>query len=125
MKKIILVKYEDIINNTNETLKKICNHLNVDYCEEMNKNINTLFLDEKTKEHHENIDKKINKESLDKYLEELHKDEIDSLKYLLRDVIEFFGYTNNTLKPTRKLIKLENKINRRVKYNRSNTKKFF
>ena len=91
----------------------------------MNKNINTLFLDEKTKEHHENIDKKINKDSLEKYLNELQKEEIESLKYLLRDVIEFFGYTNSTLKPTRKLIKLEKKINRRVKYNRSNTKKFF
>ena len=91
----------------------------------MNKNTNTLFLDKKTKKHHENIDKKINKESLDKYLKELQKEEIDSLKYLLRDVIEFFGYPNSTKKPTRKLIKLEKKINRRVKYNRSNTKKFF
>ena len=123
--KIILVKYEDIITNTTKTLKKICNHLNVDYSEEMNKNINTLFLDEKTKEYHENIDKKINKESLDKYLKELHEEEIESLKYLLRDVIEFFGYPNSTIKPTRKLIKLEKKINKRVKYNRSNIKKFF
>ena len=46
--KIILIKYEDIINNTTETLKKICNHLNVDYSEEM-KNTDTLFLDEKQK----------------------------------------------------------------------------
>lgn len=123
--KIILIKYEDIINNTTETLKKICNNLKVDYTEEMSKNTNTLYFDEKTKQHHENIDKKINKESLDKYLKELKKEEIDSLKYLLRDVIEFFGYPNSTIKPTRELIRIEKKINRRVKYNRSNTKKFF
>ena len=123
--KIILIKYEDIINNTTETLKKICNHLNVDYSEEMKKNTDTLFLDEKTKEYHKNIDKKINKDSLDKYLNELNIEEIESLKYLLRDVIEYFGYQNITLKPTLKLIKLERKINRRVKYNRSKTKKFF
>ena len=120
---LILIKYEDIINKTTETLQKICNHLNVDYDEDMKYNLNTLFLEEKTKKYHENIDKKLNTKSIDKYLKELPKEEIESLKYLLRDVIDFFGYPNKIRKPTKKLIRLEKKINRRVKYNKSKTKR--
>jgi len=117
------IKYEDLICDTSKTLKNICQYLNVKYDEKMKENLNKLFLDKETKKYHQNIDKKVNTESLERYLNELPIEEIEDLKFLLRDIMSFFGYKKNKVIPTKKLLKLEKKINKRVRFNKSKTKK--
>ena len=75
----------------------------------MKDNLNKLFLDKETKKHHQNIDKKVNTESLERYLNELPTEEIEDLNFLLRDIMSFFGYKKNIVIPTKKLLKLERK----------------
>ena len=89
----------------------------------MKDNLNKLFLDKETKKYHQNVDKKVNTESLEKYLNELPTEEIEDLKFLLRDIISFFGYNKSKVRSTKKLLKLEEKINKRLRFNKSKTKK--
>ena len=117
--KMITVRYEDIVESPKASLNRLCNHLEINYNEEMLDNIDAFMFNAGTSENHEDLSKNIHIKNIDKYKSQLSKDQIQSLSYLLRDVIVFFGYPVSHVKPSKLLLGIERKVDSRLRYNRS------
>ena len=63
--------------------------------------------------------------NIDKYIYELSQKEQDDLGYLLRDVTSFFGYHKSYCSPSSSLLRIERKVDRRLRFNRSNIKQYY
>lgn len=89
--KWIEIKYEDLVKNPENIVKKICEFLGIDYEKEM-----LLFYRKSTKyigKHHSGlIFKPISKSSLEKYKRELSFKDIRKFELLTKDVLKLYKY---------------------------------
>lgn len=100
-----VVKYEDLVANSEQELKGLCSFINVPYVPEM---LNFQELSKKMKQHaklnasdvvynkiskmHSNIDAEVNQNRVKAYEKELNDSEISILNYLCAEYGKFFGY---------------------------------
>tara|TARA_B100000902_G_scaffold12252_1_gene14894 strand:+ start:24270 stop:25208 length:939 start_codon:yes stop_codon:yes gene_type:complete len=123
-KDVLTIRYEDLVKNPTIEIKKICSHINIDFYEEMMKNDEKIIFNKENQEHHKKIKEKINTKNLNNYKKELKESQINDLSYLLRKEISFLGYKEElSINPTKKLLTIEKRVSKRIKYNKSKTKK--
>ena len=88
---IIRVKYEDLINETDRTLKKISDFLSIEFTENML--TGTGFLVPKyTKAQHKKIGKPINASRINSWEEELTQKEIEIFENYTKEFLTYLGY---------------------------------
>lgn len=87
----MVVKYEDIVNNLQQEMLKICKYLNIDFQEEMLYNLgyNTPKYNTTT---HRLIGKKIEKARIDKWKEEISIKDIGIFESHAKDVMRMLNY---------------------------------
>ncbi len=111
LKKLTTVnlKYENLVSDTENELKKICDFINVEY---NNKMLDFQILSKKIKAHiqetaskekfdkissmHQNLEKKVSAERVGSYHSKLTKDEIDILDYVCGNEASKLGYNFNS-----------------------------
>lgn len=103
-KKYLLIKYEDLVFNTRNTLNTICNFLEIEYKEEMLNYYqrNYLGFNKRYLSHMSNTLKPIFKSSIDKWKYELNSWEIAIIQKNLCKEMNFMGYNlikNNAVFP--------------------------
>ena len=116
---IITIRYEDLVNEPKISLNQICNHLGVKYDDVMLSNLDNFILNSENLHHHKDLYNSVNKKNINKYKTQMTQQEIQNLSYLLRDVINFFNYPDSYFKPTKSLLRIERKVNNRLRYNNS------
>lgn len=100
-----LIRYEDLAGQPTDSLKSLCTYLGVDYSDEM---LNFQELSKEMKKHaveniskeknekiqrmHSNLDKKVNTERVNAFVNELNADEIALLDYACEKLATRFGY---------------------------------
>lgn len=100
-----LIKYEDLASNPTDSLKSLCSYLNVPYSEQM---LNFQDLSKELKKHaveniskeknekiqrmHSNLEKKVNTERVNAFINELKPSEIGFLDYACEKLALKFGY---------------------------------
>jgi len=122
--KMMTVRYEDLVENPVASLNKLCNHLEINYDAKMLNNIEAFIFNTGVAEHHKNLSKNIHIKNIDKYTSELSKEQIQDLSFLLRDVFSFFDYPVSLPAPSKSLLKIERKVNNRLRYNKSFVKRY-
>lgn len=103
--KMLIIRYEDIIQDTKNTIQKICDHLNVSYHTDMEspdknaellkqKAIKNLGSDpnKKVQEMHANLEKPINADKSGYWKNELKKEEVKIIETICGKTAENFGY---------------------------------
>lgn len=104
-----LIKYEDLANNPTEHLQSLCSYINVPYNEQM---LNFQELSKEIKKHavenvskeqnekiqrmHGNLEKKVNTERVNAYVNELNPKEIALLDYACEKLAARFGYEKHS-----------------------------
>ena len=100
-----LIKYEDLANNPTDSLKSLCTYIKVPYSEQM---LNFQDLSKELKKHavenvskeknekiqrmHSNLEKKVNTERVNAFVNELKSPEIAFLDYACEKLALQFGY---------------------------------
>jgi len=121
---LITIRYEDLVKDTVGTLNKLCNHLGVNYDKKMLDNIDTFVFNSSSLKSHKDLSKEIHIKNINKYRSQLSKEQIQDLSYLLRDVCSFFDYPISLPNPSKSLLKIERKVNNRLRYNKSFVKRY-
>ena len=116
---LITIKYEDLVKDPSVSLNTLCNHLGINYDENMLADINPFTFTPSSAESHKDLSKNIHMRNIDKYTSQLSNEQIQSLSYLLRDVVSFFDYPSLHSKPSKLLLRIEKKVNNRLRFNRS------
>lgn len=119
---IQIIKFENLVDFTEKTVKKICKIIGVDFNKKMLQKLHSFDFDFESKKFHKNLSKSINTKNTSNYKIDLSKKEISELSFLFRDIIGFFNYPTVKFEQTEKLLKIEKKINRIIKSKRSNFK---
>ncbi len=88
--KFLLLKYENLISNSEKEIKQICKFLNIDFTPDMlefhlNKSENLSFW-------HKNLNSKLNSDNINKWEKELNKKQIDKIDFICNDVANKLGY---------------------------------
>lgn len=105
----MIVRYEDLAADPENTLKKICSHLGIEYAENM---LHFQGLISKTREHarehlshevydkitqmHSNLDKDVNTNRVNAFEKELSREEVSILNYCCREFGTRFNYLSST-----------------------------
>jgi len=91
---VIIVRYEDLVNNTEIEIQKIITHLSVEKEENLirrKNNASSMGVEQKL--HHQNLNKPINTNSIGKWKDGLTKQEISVINNSCSKYYEEFGYS--------------------------------
>lgn len=88
--KFLLLKYENLVANSEKEIKQICEFLNIDFDHKMlefykNKSDNLSFW-------HKNLNSKLNSDNINKWEKELNKKQIAKIDFICNDVANKLGY---------------------------------
>jgi len=117
--KMFTVRYEDLVRNPKDTLNQLCIHLEINYDASMLDNVDEFIFNTGTLKNHKDLSKDIHIDNIDKYKDQLSDMQIKDLSYLLRDVIDSFGYSRLSHKPSQLLLNIERRVSKRLQYNQS------
>ena len=87
-------------------------------------NIDAFLFKSSSLKSHKDLSKEIHVKNINKYRSQLSKEQIQDLSYLLRDVFNFFNYPVSLTNPSQSLLKIERKVNNRLRYNKSFVKRY-
>ena len=121
---LITIRYEDLVKDPVDSLNRLCNHLGVNYDKKMLDNIDAFLFKSSSLKSHKDLSKEIHVKNINKYRSQLSKEQIQDLSYLLRDVFNFFNYPVSLTNPSQSLLKIERKVNNRLRYNKSFVKRY-
>ena len=88
---LLLLKYEDLVKDPENTIRKTCSFLSVDFQENMLTE-REAFSGDGAVEHHKNSQKEINHSSLEKWREHLTKEEIEMIEARNATLMNKYGY---------------------------------
>lgn len=124
---VLSLRYEDLLLDTEATVKKVTDFIGIAYEEEM-LNANGLIVPEFTKHQHKLVGQKADKSRIEAWKNALSKREIELLEYRTKNMLQFLGYDTLFENPTRekryerllfplkyKYIKYLNKLKKRLK----------
>jgi len=110
---VISIKYEDIVTDTENSLKRISNFIGIEYEDSMIE-ANGFILPEYTKEQHKLVGKRADSSRVNRWREELTQREIEIFEHYAKDILRILGYT-----PIYKNPKRERRIDRiRYRYSK-------
>jgi len=92
-KKVITIRYEDLVSNAPMVLKRICNFLDISFEENMlefYKNIDNYKL--KKQAHHKNLSKPITRDFISTHTKAFTDDEIKLLERMMQNALHIYGY---------------------------------
>jgi len=113
-KDVLSIRYEDLLNDTETTVKQITDFVDIKYEKNMLE-ANGLIVPEYTKHQHGLVGKKANKERINAWEKTLSKREIELFEHETKNMLDLLGYDTLFLK-TKKEKKYE-RILFRLKYN--------
>nr|WP_269472908.1 sulfotransferase [Sulfurovum indicum] len=97
---ILSVRYEDILENTENTIKKITDFIGIDYEPNMLE-ANGLIVPTYTKHQHELVGQKADKSRIKAWAKTLSEREIELFEYKTRNMLHLLGYQTLFAKPGR------------------------
>lgn len=89
--RVMRIRFEDLINETEMTLRRICAYLDIDYQPEMTKG-SGFRLPEYTSEQHQLIGKTPDIRRIDAWEKELSDRQIEIFENLTNELLLYFGY---------------------------------
>lgn len=107
----LLVRYEDLVAETETIMKKICSHLGIPFSEEMKEHfVRTSVIDkqdflisdsekERLEKKYGQLEKPVNSERLESWKNTLDEKQLVQINFVLRKEAKSFGYTFPPLKP--------------------------
>ncbi len=107
----LLIRYEDLISETEPTMKKICSHFGIPFTEEMKEHFLQSSIRGKQKQQfsdseREHIEKKygqlekpVNSERMESWKNSLDEKQLKQINFILRKEASMFGYPFPPLKP--------------------------
>jgi hypothetical protein len=96
--KLITVRYEDLVSDTQSQLRRLEQFLNLDYCdydlygENLTNNPNDIYLGDDHLSHHANLSRPIFTESIGSWKNELSTKEIELMTRLISPNLKKMGY---------------------------------
>jgi len=88
----IIIKYEDLVTNPNNTVSNVCEFLNISFTEELLNHDKQLDLGDTIMEHHANSNKAVSVKAIGNYVNTMKKDELLKLNSKISIYLKTYNY---------------------------------